>query len=100
MMTSKNVSRFTLSSLVVAAGFCALSQPAFAKDEFYGMVENRPTENVGTWMIHGQQLEVTKKTQIQNKKGAMVIGTCVEVEHENGVVEEIETVNPAMCEKK
>ena len=77
----------------------SFSNISLADEEFYGTIENRPTENVGIWTISGQQLEVTKKTKFDNDNGPAVVGSCVEVEHKKGVVKEIETVKPRMCNK-
>lgn len=86
--------------LLMTSGCLAFSAPTFADEEFYGTVENRPTENLGIWVVGGQQLEVTDKTKIENDNGPAVVGSCVEVEHKKGVVEEIETVKQSQCEKK
>ena len=88
----------TKSFFVSACIFLNVS--ANASEEFYGTVENRPTENLGIWTISGQQVEVTDKTDIENDNGPLVVGSCVEVEHNKGVVEEIESAKPADCGKK
>ena len=101
-MNSSNSNPFFSSRLlliIAAVGF-SFSSPAFADKEFYGTVESRPTENSGIWVVSGQQVEVTDKTKIDNDNGPAVVGSCVEVEHEKGVVEEIETVKPSVCGKK
>lgn len=77
----------------------SFSNASFADEEFYGTIENRPTENVGIWTISGQQVEVTKKTKFDYDNGPAVVGSCVEVEHKKGVVKEIETVKPKKCDK-
>ncbi len=93
--------QFSLKSgLLIAASCFALSIPAFADEEFYGTVESRPTENPGMWVVSGQQVEVTDKTEIDNDHGPLVVGSCVEVEHNKGVVEELESAKPAKCGKK
>lgn len=101
MNITKNNVRFSLqSTLLIAASCCAFSSPAFADEEFYGTVESRPTENAGIWVISGQQVEVTDKTDIDNDHGPLVIGSCVEVEHKKGVVKEIESAKPSKCGRK
>lgn len=100
-MNSTRSNPFPISKflLLIAAAFFSFSGPAFADKEFYGTVESRPTENAGIWVVSGQQLEVTASTKIDNDNGPAVVGSCVEVEHKKGVVEEIETVKPKMCGK-
>ncbi len=87
-------------ALLVAASFVSFSSSAFADEEFYGTVESRPTENPGIWVISGQQVEVTDKTEIDNDHGPLVVGSCVEVEHKKGVVKEIESAKPSKCGRK
>lgn len=87
-------------ALLIAASCFVLSSTAFADEEFYGTIESRPTENAGIWVISGQQVEVTDKTEIENDHGPLVVGSCVEVEHKKGVVKEIESAKPAKCGKK
>jgi len=86
--------------LLIAASCFALSSPAFADEEFYGTIESRPVGNPGIWVISGQQVEVTDKTKIETDHGPLVVGSCVEVEHKKGVVEEIESAKPAKCGRK
>ncbi len=88
------------TGLLMAAAVFALSSPASADEEFYGTIENRPTENPGIWVVSGQQVEVTDSTKIDNDHGPLVVGSCVEVEHKKGVVKEIESAKPAKCGKK
>jgi hypothetical protein len=85
--------------LIVISSF-SFSSAAFADEEFYGTIESRPTENPGIWVISGQQVEVTDKTEIDNDHGPLVVGSCVEVEHNKGVVDEIESAKPSKCGRK
>ena len=101
MNTAKNNPLYSLkSSLLLAASLFAFSNPAFAEEEFYGTIENRPTTNLGIWVISGQQVEVTDKTDLDADNGPLVVGACVEVEHDKGVAEDIESMKPAKCSKK
>src|SRR5687767_11597125 len=88
----------TFGLLIATASF-AMMNPAAADEEFYGTVENRPTKNLGIWVVSGQQIEVTDNTKIDNDHGPLVVGSCVEVEHKQGVVKEIESAKPAQCGK-
>lgn len=100
MNTAKKPSfslRFAL--LIVASSFSFCSY-AFGDEEFYGTVDSRPTENPGIWIVSGQQVEVTDRTDIDNDHGPLVVGSCVEVEHKKGVVKEIESAKPSKCGRK
>jgi len=101
MNTTKNGSGFSLKpALIIATSCLLLSNAAFADEEFYGTVDSRPTENSGIWVISGQQVEVTDKTDIDNDNGPLVVGSCVEVEHKKGVVKEIDSAKPSKCGRK
>lgn len=96
---SNSFNHFKKALLIAVAGF-SFSSVALADEEFYGTVESRPTENPGIWVISGQQVEVTDKTEIENDNGPLVVGSCVEVEHKKGVVKEIESAKPNKCGRK
>jgi hypothetical protein len=100
MNTSNTPKLYLLKSwLLIAASGLIFSSPAFADEEFYGTIESRPAANPGIWVISGQQVEVTSKTKIETDHGPLVVGSCVEVEHNKGVVKEIESAKPAKCGK-
>lgn len=99
-MNITNSTSVVKSSLLIAASFFAFSSPAFADEEFYGTIDSRPIENTGIWIISGQQVEVTDKSDIDTDNGPLAVGSCVEVEHDKGVVDDIESAKPAKCNKK
>jgi hypothetical protein len=102
MNITKNSPLITLklAALVAVSSFAFSSSVAFADEEFYGTIESRPTANAGIWVISGQQVEVTDKTEIDTDHGPLVVGSCVEVEHNKGVVDEIESAKPSKCGRK
>ena len=101
MKTASNNPLYSLKSIVLlAASFIAFSNLAYADEEFYGTIESRPTTNIGIWIISGQQVEVNDKTDLDADNGALVVGACVEVEHDKGVAEDIESMKPAKCSNK
>lgn len=85
----------SLSAVALILG----SSVALADEEFYGIIEQRPQTNLGMWVIAGQQIEVTKKTELESEHGPLAVGACVEVEHKKNVAEEIESVKPEKCRK-
>jgi hypothetical protein len=69
---------------------------AFAKQEFYGIVQTMPEQGyIGTWNIDGKTVYVTKDTKIKEKHGKLAVGAYVEVEGVNFegkfIASEIET---------
>ena len=54
---------------------------AFAKQEFYGVVQTMPEQGyIGIWNIDGESVNVTKDTKIEEKHGKLAVGAYVEVE--------------------
>lgn len=86
--------------LLVGITAAALGLPALghADDDFYGKVETRPDGKTGAWVINGRTLDVTAETELEEGAGPLVPGACVEVEIDEGIVEEIETVKMSKCE--
>lgn len=85
--------------LFACMSVCVLALPAIgqADDSFYGKVESRPDTKDGSWVINGRTLEVTAAAELEEKAGPLVPGACVEVEMEDGVVKEIESVKMSKC---
>ena len=88
-----------LKAVLAATCLLGSAAPALADEEFYGIIEQRPQTNLGMWVIAGQQIEVTKKTELESEHGPLAVGACVEVEHKKNVAEEIESVKPEKCSK-
>ena len=86
--------------LLVCLSALALILPVVsqADDSFKGKVESRPGDKVGTWVIDGRKLDVTAKAELEEKAGPLVQGACVEVEIDDGIVEEIESVDMDKCQ--
>ncbi|WP_126147528.1 DUF5666 domain-containing protein [Synechococcus elongatus] len=80
--------------LLAIAGWITFPLAVAAKDDFYGIIQQRPSGKVGTWTISGQSIQVTEQTQLQ---GQLVVGSCVEVDFENDRVDEIEAEPMSKC---
>lgn len=50
-------------------------------------------------MVGGRKLDVTKDTELEEEHGPLVVGACVEVEIEDGLVHEIESKKKEKCKK-
>lgn len=50
------------------------------ENEFYGTVQQIPENLIGTWVIDGKNIQVTKDTNIKREHGQPGIGSYVEVE--------------------
>ena len=79
----------TASLLVPAIGH--------ADEEFYGKLESRPDSKAGTWTVGGRQFNATATTDVEEDHGLLKVGSCIEVEFEGNVVEEIESKPMARC---
>ena len=68
-----------------------------ADEEFYGKLESRPDSKAGTWTVGGRQFNATATTDVEEVHGLLKVGSCIEVEFEGNVVEEIESKPMARC---
>lgn len=90
---------------LIAAAVAAFATFAFvpstsqADDDFYGVVEQRPAGKAGTWVIGGRTLQVDDRVELDEKKGAIAVGSCVEVDIDDGRVEEIERERDSKCKR-
>ncbi len=70
-----------VATLIVIAIFLLSAANAFAKQEFYGVVQAMPEKGyAGQWTIDGKTVHVTEDTKIKEKHGKLAIGSYVEVE--------------------
>ena len=73
---------------VLAIGL--FSANSFAFDDFSGLIESRPDDGMGAWVIGGRTVFATERTKLDDHDGPLEIGACVEVDIHNGWVTEIE----------
>lgn len=84
----------------VSAFVLVLPMTGQADDDFYGKIESRPDgAKAGQWVIGGRTVGVTARTELDERKGPHAVGACVEVEFDDGIVEEIETERMKKCDK-
>lgn len=83
---------------ISAAILCGLgaSPMALAGDDFYGVIERRPSGKVGTWVVGGRTFKATSETELEDKR-RLRLGRCAQVERDDGVVEEIEPADAHKC---
>ncbi len=87
--------------LGMATLLVALSTPVMADKDFHGFIESRPDGKAGVWVIGGRSFDVPANVDLDEDDGPLVVGACVEVDIDNGVVEEIETKrSPVRCQPK
>lgn len=71
----RKVAIFILIGILLSVG------NAFAKQEFYGIVQTMPDKGyIGQWNVEGKKVNVTKDTKIKEKHGKLAVGAYVEVE--------------------
>jgi hypothetical protein len=78
----------------------ALPVVSHADEDFYGKIESRPDAGTGQWVIGGRNVDVTARTHLDDRKGPLEVGACVEVEIDDGIVEEIETERMRKCDRR
>ena len=70
-----------VATLIVIGIFLLCTGNAFAKQEFYGVVQVMPEEGyIGQWNIDGKAVYVTEDSKIEEKHGKLAVGSYVEVE--------------------
>ncbi|MEJ2366331.1 MAG: DUF5666 domain-containing protein [Deltaproteobacteria bacterium] len=70
-----------VATLIVIGIFFLCVGNAFAKQEFYGVVQAMPEKGyVGQWNVDGKTVHVTEDTKIEEKHGKLAVGAYVEVE--------------------
>ena len=69
----------------------------FDNDDYYGLVVEMPEGNIGEWTIGDRKFDITSSTKLDAEDGPIQVGTCVEVDFEDNVVEEIESRNNDRC---
>jgi hypothetical protein len=67
------------------------------RTRFYGWVESIPNGFQGPWMIGGQQITTTPQTELDQKDGPLMVGTCAKVDIRNNMVHEIDSEPPEDC---
>ena len=85
-----------VATLIVIGIFLLCAGNAFAKQEFYGVIQAMPEKGyVGQWNIDGKAVHVTEDTKIEEKHGKLAVGAYVELEgmifEGKFIVSEIET---------
>jgi hypothetical protein len=90
-----------ISLAVFACAFIAPSivQVAVADDDFYGIIESRPDGKIGTWVVGGRSVETTESTDLDEDNGPLKVGSCAEVDIDEGKVEDIESEPLNKCSK-
>ena len=78
----------------------ALPMIGHADEDFYGKIESRPDAKVGQWVIGGKTVNATAQTELDDRKGPLTVGACVEVEIDDGAVEEIEAEKMRKCDRQ
>jgi hypothetical protein len=70
-----------VATLIAIGMFLLCAGNAFAKQEFYGVVQVMPEKGyLGQWDIDGKTVYVTESTKIKEKHGKLAVGSYVEVE--------------------
>jgi hypothetical protein len=70
-----------VATFIVIGIFLLCVGNAFAKQEFYGVVQAMPEKGyAGQWTIDDKTVHVTEDTKIKEKHGKLAVGSYVEVE--------------------
>ena len=85
--------------LVIASlGLGMVMNSATAGDDFEGIIESKSAGAEGPWVIGGRTIYVTENTELDISDGPLDVGACVEVDIDDGWVEEIERERNRHCD--
>jgi len=65
--------------------------------DYTGILEHRPDGKDGMWVIDGKSFSVTDEADLDEDHGPITAGACVELEMEDGEVQEIESEKMEKC---
>jgi len=63
------------------------------------VIESRPQEKVGQWVVGDRTVKVTADSRLEADHGPFVVSACVEVEHRCNVVMEMSTKTESKCKR-
>lgn len=66
-------------------------------DDFYGIVQRRPQGKRGMWMVGNYKFRVSRDVELDADYAPIQTGACVQVDIDDGRVEEIETKPMYKC---
>ena len=52
----------------------------FDKDDYHGIIYQRPKYKAGTWIIGDKKFNIVESTRIDEENGPPEVGQCVEIE--------------------
>ena len=66
--------------------------------EHTGILDHRPEGKDGMWVIDGKSFSVNEDVDLAEEEGPITVGTCVELDMEDGDVTEIESAKMEKCQ--
>ena len=88
----KAINHILPAIIVLVAASCSKDEV-----EYTGMLEHRPEGKDGMWVIDGKSFSVTDAVDLDEDHGPIAVGSCVELEMEDGEVKEIESTDNEKC---
>ena len=71
--------------------------PPHTGDDYYGLIESRPADTAGTWVVSGRSFTATGNTRLAIDDGPLDVGRCVSVDFEGDQALEIESEPDSDC---
>jgi uncharacterized protein YdeI (BOF family) len=66
-------------------------------DDFYGIIESRPSGTAGVWVIGGRSFTATSSTVLYTDDGPLTVGKCTSADYEGNIAKEIESEPARAC---
>ena len=95
----KHITFAFAAAMTAATSLAVIPVTASADDDFHGVVEQRPAGKAGTWVIGGRTLQADDRVELDEGDGRIEVGSCVEVDFDDGRVEEIERERDSKCKR-
>lgn len=91
--TTKTIKPALITFLISLSASCSDNEV-----EYYGILDHRPEGKDGMWVIDSKSFSVTDEVELDEDHGPIAVGTCVELEMEEGDVKEIESAEMDKCQ--
>lgn len=103
-MSISKVSFAVVVLFAILFGLFALPMRLSSLTQKAGVVQSRPVDPAGVWIVDGQSFYVTTLTEVNDARGELVSGVCVSLhvtkKGQTYLTEKVERASPAMCSEK
>lgn len=89
--------------IAILFGLFAIPMRLSSLTQTTGVIQSRPVDPAGVWIVDGQSFYVTTLTEVNDTRGAVMSGVCVNMhgtkKGQTYLAEKVERTSPVMCSK-